>query len=83
MNANLTGANIAPADAHPADDAPRITLADAKKEFDAGTAIFVDSRDPNAYKMEHITGAINITSAMLDDKYKDLPKDKKIIVYCS
>ena len=61
----------------------RISLADAKKEFDAGTAIFIDTRDPTQYKFEHIKGAINITGAMLDDKYKDIPKDKKIIAYCS
>ena len=69
--------------ATPTDDAPRISLADAKKEFDAGTAIFIDTRDPAAYKAEHIKGAINITSAMLDDKYKEIPKNKKIIAYCS
>ncbi len=76
-------ANTSASTAAPTDDAPRISLADAKKEFDAGTAIFIDTRDPTQYKFEHIKGAINITGAMLDDKYKDIPKDKKIIAYCS
>lgn len=65
------------------DDAPRITLADAKKDFDAGTAIFVDTRGEAAYKNEHIKGAINIAADMLEAKLKELPKDKKIIAYCS
>ena len=65
------------------EDAPRISLADAKKDFDAGTAIFVDTRGEAAYKNEHIKGSINITADMLEAKYKDLPKDKKIIAYCS
>lgn len=77
--------NTAPkADEHrPADDAPRITLADAKKDFDAGTAIFVDTRAEAAYQNEHIKGSINISADTLEAKYKELPKDKKIIAYCS
>jgi hypothetical protein len=65
------------------DDAPRITLADAKKDFDAGTAIFIDSRGADSYKDEHIKGAVNITADTLDKMIKSLPKDKKIIAYCS
>ena len=78
-------ANTAPLPSvSPADDAPRISLADAKKDFDAGTAVFVDSRAPEAYKVEHIKGAINIPSHdKLEAELKKLPPDKKIIVYCS
>lgn len=69
--------------AHPDDGAPRITLADAKAAFDAGDAIFVDTRPEETYKQEHVKGAINIT--LMDDasKYDKIPKGKKIIVYCS
>lgn len=71
-------------DAHGhADDAPRISLEDAKKDFDAGKAIFVDTRGEAAYKNEHIKGAINMTMDTVEAKYKELPKDKKIIAYCS
>lgn len=66
-----------------ADDAPRITLADAKKDFDAGNAVFIDTRAEAAYKQEHIKGAINISTDALDAKYKDIPQGKKIIAYCS
>lgn len=65
------------------DDAPRITLADAKKDFDAGIAIFVDTRSEDAYKIEHIKGAINVPANMLAAKMKDIPTGKKIIAYCS
>lgn len=67
----------------PADDAPRISVADAKKEFDAGGAIFVDSRANAAYKTDRIKGSINLTMSDLEARYKELPTDKKIIVYCS
>lgn len=64
-------------------DAPRISLADAKKDFDAGKAIFVDSRGESSYKEKHIKGAINIPFADAENRWKEIPTDKKIIVYCS
>lgn len=64
-------------------EAPRISLADAKKDFDAGTAIFVDSRPAESYKDLHIKGAINIPFADAETRWKEIPADKKIIVYCS
>lgn len=66
-----------------ADDAPRISLADAKKEFDAGTAVFIDTRGEDVYKEKHVKGAINITLQDDASKYDKIPKAKKIIVYCS
>lgn len=68
---------------HEGHDAPRITLADAKKAFDAGTAVFVDTHVKQAYDVEHIKGAINITVQDLDAKFNSIPKGKKIIAYCS
>ena len=65
------------------DDVPRITLADAKKEYDAGNAVIVDVRDENSYKQEHIAGAINITTQTLEANIDKIPKGKKIIAYCS
>ena len=65
-------------------EVPRITVEEAKKAFDAGTAVFVDSRPEPAYKAEHILGAISIPSgANASEKFASLPKGKKIIVYCS
>jgi 3-mercaptopyruvate sulfurtransferase SseA len=65
------------------EDAPRISLADAKKAFDAGTAVFIDTRPEDTYKQEHVKGAINITLQDDASKYSSIPKGKKIIVYCS
>lgn len=61
---------------------PRITVEEAKKALDAGNAVFVDSRATEAYRAEHIKGAIIIEGAA-DDRFDKLPKGKKIIVYCS
>lgn len=67
----------------PADGAPRISVTDAKAAYDAGNALFVDSRAEAAWKAERIKGSINIPAGTLDAKLKQLPKGKKIIVYCS
>jgi rhodanese-related sulfurtransferase len=62
---------------------PRISPQDAKKEVDAGTAIFVDSRGEAAFEQEHLPGAVVIPFGSGDEKFNSLPKGKKIIVYCS
>ncbi|HQX56056.1 MAG TPA: rhodanese-like domain-containing protein [Pyrinomonadaceae bacterium] len=65
------------------DEVPRITLADAKKAFDEGNAVFVDSRAEPSFQVEHIAGAINIAYSGQAPNFDSLPKGKKIIVYCS
>jgi 3-mercaptopyruvate sulfurtransferase SseA len=70
-------------DAEHADDAPRITLADAKAAYDAGEAVIVDTRPSESYKQEHIKGALNFTASDVAAKADTLPKAKKIIAYCS
>jgi predicted sulfurtransferase len=75
--------NSQAANAAPTDEAPRISLADAKKDFDTGNAVFVDTRAEVSYKTEHIKGAINVPAEALQTRYAEVPKDKKIIAYCS
>ena len=60
---------------------PRISAEDTKKEVDAGTAILVDSRGEGA--ADKLPGAIGMTSGTSSEKFNELPKGKKIIVYCS
>ena len=66
------------------DAVPRIKIEEAKKEFDAGNVVFVDSRPEPAFKSEHLPGAISIPIGPdAATKFSQLPKGKKIIVYCS
>ncbi len=67
----------------PADDAARISPEDAKKAFDAGDTIFVDTRAASAYNAEHIKGAMNIPAEAFQTRYTEVPKNKRIIAYCS
>jgi len=69
---------------HKADEeAPRITLADAKKAFDEGNVVFVDTRSADAFQLERVKGAINVPANEIETRYKDVPKGKTIIAYCS
>jgi len=65
-------------------DVPRITIEEAKKEFDAGNVVMVDSRGEAQYKQEHIARALSVPFGAPDNpKFSEIPKGKKIIVYCS
>ena len=68
---------------HDGEEVERITIADAKKMVEAGDAIIVDARSKNSYETEHIKGSINIPAGDMEKRYKEIPKGKKIIVYCS
>lgn len=62
---------------------PRISAEEAKKDFDAGNAVFVDTRGKGAFDVEHLPGAIVIDYNAPDSEFEKLPKGKKIILYCS
>jgi 3-mercaptopyruvate sulfurtransferase SseA len=65
------------------DGANRITLAGAKKLFDSGNVLIVDTRGKGQYDGEHIKGAINVPLADVETRLSELKTDKKIVAYCS
>ncbi len=65
------------------DNAPRITLADAKKDFDDGKAVFVDTRAEVQYQADRVKGSVNVPMEAFEMRYKSIPTGKKIIAYCS
>jgi predicted sulfurtransferase len=81
--AEKTQTNSAPKNEDPLANAPRISLADAKKAFDDGNVVFVDTRAEGQYKVEHVKGSINIPAETFQTRYAEVPRDKKIITYCS
>ena len=76
----VANANLHQDDGH---DAPRISLADAKKDFDNKTAVFIDTHPANQFELEHIPGAINVQANTIKQNLDKVPKGKKIIAYCS
>ena len=69
--------------ADPAAEAPRISVADAKKALDAGKAVLVDVRSAMSYEQEHAKGAISLPTHEIAARMSELPKDKQIITYCT
>lgn len=61
----------------------RISLEEARQRFDAGTALFVDTRSAESFAAEHIVGALALSSPDLDARLKSLPADSLIITYCT
>jgi hypothetical protein len=62
---------------------PRISIAEAKRHFDARDAVFVDTHSPEQFAVQHIPGAVNIPGNDIGTRADKLPKGKKIIAYCS
>ena len=74
-----TPAPVATTDA----EVPRVTVADAKAAVDAGAAVIVDVRDGGSFEAAHIKGALHIPVNMIEARLAELPRDKRILTYCS
>jgi hypothetical protein len=78
------GTATTPQSQNPEDKMPRIKADEARKLVDDGKAVIIDVRGTEAYKTEHIKGALDIPLNKLESgDYKGLPKDKHIIAYCT
>jgi rhodanese-related sulfurtransferase len=73
-----------PAAQSPESKVPRITVEELKKLMDEQKVVVVDVRNADAYNSGHIKGAINLPLDKIQaGKYDELPRDKRIITYCS
>jgi len=67
-----------------ADEVPRITPNELKRFLDAGQdVIVVDARSRASYDHLHIPGALSIPLDEIEARYDELPKGKKIVLYCT
>ncbi len=84
-NGAIPSAEAAPAPTqNPEDAMPRVRVDEAKAAVDSGKALIIDVRGTEAYKTSHIKGSIDYPLARLEQSdFKDLPKDKRLIAYCS
>lgn len=67
----------------PYPEVARIDLDEAKKRFDAETAVFVDTRDFDDYESAHIPGAVHMTLADVEARHMELTTSPEIITYCT
>ena len=66
-----------------AENIPRVTVAEAKAAQENGSAIILDVRDEESYTNSHIAGALLIPLTELQQRLKELDKEKWIITYCT
>ena len=63
---------------------PRVSVEAAQKLVAESQAIIIDVRGTEAYNTAHIQGALDFPLARLEGgDFKGLPKDKRIIAYCT
>lgn len=67
----------------PYPDVSRVSLLDAKKAYDDGTAVFVDVRDRGSYQQSHIPGALSIPVDETESRKDELNPNDWIITYCT
>lgn len=59
-----------------------VSLEKLKKRTENNDVLVLDVRPEEEYEEGHIPGAISIPSGQLEERMKDLPRDKQIVAYC-
>jgi rhodanese-related sulfurtransferase len=52
------------------------------QSLDAGGAVLVDVREADEYDAGHIAGARNLPLSVLRQRYRELPRDRPLTLYC-
>ncbi|MCZ7582420.1 MAG: thiosulfate sulfurtransferase GlpE [Deltaproteobacteria bacterium] len=63
-------------------EAPQLTVEEAKKRLDEGNATFVDVRDPLAFRNAHIPGAAHVGDHNVEEFVDGADKNRCLLVYC-
>lgn len=51
-------------------------------ELASTTDLIVDVREPDEYERGHIPDAVNVPLSQMRDRYRELPEDRGLLVYC-
>ena len=62
---------------------PRINVTEADLLIRQSQAVIIDVRAQPAYRSQHIKGAVSIPEARVLAQLATLPRDKKLITYCT
>jgi len=82
-SSNSTGSASGPTASTPGDGVRRMTTAELRDALEKGTAVVVDVRSAESYKMSHIKGSLNIPEGEIVARKDEMPRDKTIVFYCS
>ena len=83
LRATATATPALPVTSIPYPEVPRLSVAEDKAHYDAGTALFVDVRSAEAFSRGHIARAISLPLSELEWRYKELPRDATIVTVCT
>jgi hypothetical protein len=61
----------------------RVGVHTARARAASGDALLVDVRPAGSYTEQHISGAISMPFQQVARRYRELPRDKLIIFYCT
>jgi len=68
----------------PQDNTPRIEVAELKELIAKNAVVVLDVRSVESYNGAHAKGAISYPLDRIEKgDFKDLPKDKRIVAYCT
>lgn len=59
-----------------------VSLQELQQRLENNEVLVLDVRPIEEYEEGHIPGAISIPTGQLEERIKDLPKDKQIVAYC-
>ncbi len=82
-SSSSTGVASGPTASTSSDGVRRMTTAELRDALEKGTAVVVDVRSAESYRMSHIKGALNIPEGEIVLRKDELPRDKTIVFYCS
>jgi rhodanese-related sulfurtransferase/DNA-binding transcriptional ArsR family regulator len=63
-------------------DMDAIGFDELESRLKAGSVILVDVRPVEEYAAGHISGAVSIPHEQLEDRLREIPKDKEVVAYC-
>jgi rhodanese-related sulfurtransferase/DNA-binding transcriptional ArsR family regulator len=63
-------------------DMDAIGFDELRSRLKAGSVILLDVRPAAEYAAGHISGALSIPHDQLEDRLRELPRDKEIVAYC-
>lgn len=72
-----------PTQSIPYPDVSRITLKETQSLLEKGQAVLIDVRDSSAYDQAHAVGALSFPEIEIETRLSELPRDKRLILYCT
>lgn len=63
-------------------DIQEISVNEAKKHLDDGSASFIDIRDPGSFDLGHIQGAQSLNETNIHEYINEANKEQTHIIYC-